>query len=166
VDGRISSWFDHRYGPPTGITVQNIVCKATGPDEFGEIGSATMVLSAKILPSVIHYVAKTSSHLVQFSLPDRGDEDISETNQDDFEPDYDIFQSGPDCILTGATVFLVQPFSELTGFRSNGNSVPHLVLIQTPALNTYKRIGVLRIPSDGCQDLFCSVQQPTTFTFV
>jgi hypothetical protein len=166
VDGRVSSWFDHRYGPPTGIKVQTTICKATGPDEFGEVVSAFMVLSAKLLPSAIRYIAKTPSHLVQFSLLDRGDKDLSETIQDDFEPDYDIFQPGPDCILTGATVFLVQTFFELTGSRSNGNSVPHLVLIQTSALNTYKRIGILRIPTNRCQNLFCSVQQPTTFNFI
>jgi hypothetical protein len=166
VEGRISSWFDHRYGPPTGIKVLSTVCKSAGPDEFGEVTSASMVISARIIPSIIRYIAKGSLHLVQFSLLDKANEDISETNQDNFEPDYDIFRPGPDYVLAGATVFIVQTFSELSESRNNEIFGPHLVLIRTPALNTYERIGIVRIPVSRRESLFSSIQEPTTFTFV
>jgi hypothetical protein len=134
-----------------------INCRPAGPEEFGELVSAYLMISADLIPARLLYNLSASgkAETVQLVV---GGRTTDEENDLSFNADYDIALPGQDQVVSGQEVYIMR-----CNDRENVSIMEILVLRQGDELGSCERIGRGTL----CHaQWFKDIESPTIFKFL
>jgi hypothetical protein len=144
------------------IQILEAYCEHTGPDEFGEVRYAHLLVSAKIVLAQLHYPSEEDGQARDEFRARKNCEAIIKGARHKFSKfyaDFDIFAPGRYQVLPGQEVYIVDTGEDklllLRRSKKAGN--------RAKSYRSYRRLGVVEVAGTQHWEWFKDV---TVFKFV